>query len=355
MAFVALLTVCAVQAADEVHMTDNKLQRGTVTKDAVEGVTLTPEGSGGGSMTIPAEKVENVVFEVQNADFQSALISMNSGDYATAAATFQALSADESQMKVFREVAKPYLAYLVGECFYRAGKHQDAVTAFERFMKEHKSSRYVPMAVGNMVDSAIQAKKLDAVPDLLQKLKDMGGENKARALLLGAELDLQQSNVPGAEAKYNEAATSSTKKATQAIARLGLAKIAIAKKENDKARRMAEQALSGSSTPSVCATAYLIVGDVLVAEAETAKADASKDKLLDAALAYLRIPILYANDKNTEPEALYKAGNCFVQLSKHPGRAADRERARTLLNMIVQRYKNTRWNVLATEVLKKMG
>ncbi|MBI3831549.1 MAG: tetratricopeptide repeat protein [Planctomycetes bacterium] len=329
----------AFAVSDEVKLTNGQVQKGVVTKDAVEGVTLQV---GQGNLTFDAVQIESIEWDIQNVEWQTGIHDFNAGDYASAAQAFQSMAGDADTMRTFREVAKPYLAYLVGESFYRAGKNQDAVSAFETFMHDYATSRYVPLAVGSLVDAAIQAKKYDKVPKLLEKLEALGGENKSRALIFGAELDMVQNNMGGAESKFNSAASSSTNKETQGLARLGLARIAIAKKEIVKARQAAEQALSSSSSRAVAGTAYLIIGDALFAEGTAAKPEEAKEKLLDASLAYLRIPVSYP-DKRTEPEALFKAGECFAALSKLPGRPADHERAMSMYNMVIQKYPVSRW------------
>ncbi|MCW8131552.1 MAG: tetratricopeptide repeat protein [Planctomycetota bacterium] len=347
---VALSGSRAFALADVVHLANGQEQKGAIKKDAIDGVEI---AVGAGALTFKAEEVDSIDWDIQTVEFQNGLADMRQGDYAAAAASFQALYGDADSMKVFREVAKPYLAYLVGECFYRAGKHQDAVAAFEAFMNDYKTSRYVPLAVGSLVDSAIQAKKFDKVPPLLSKLEALGGENKAKALIFGAELDLVQGNASGAEAKFNSAAGASSVKETQGLARLGLARIAVTKKDFSKARTAAEQAIASSSSKAVAGTAYLIIGDALFNEASALKGDEAKEKFLDASMAFLRIPVNYA-DKRIEPEALFKAGECFYQLSKFPGRSNDRDRAATMYNTVLDKYKATRWGTEAQASLKKI-
>lgn len=347
---VALSGSKAFALTDEVKLTNGQVQKGTVKKDAIDGVEVTV---GTGALTFLAEEVESIEWDVGAVEWQTGLTDMKQGDYAAAAQAFQSLYADADSMKGFREIVKPYLAYLVGECFYRSGKHQDAVAAFESFMNDYKTSRYVPQAVGSLVDAAIQAKKFDKVPPLLSKLEALGGENKAKALLFGAELDLVQGNVAGAETKFSGASSASSVKETQGLARLGLARIAVAKKDFAKARGAAEQAIQSSSSKAVAGTAYLIIGDALFNEASALKGDEARDKYLDASLAFLRITVIYP-DKRIEPEALFKAGECFLALSKLPGRNNDRDRASTMYNSVIQKYSASRWAKDAQASLKKI-
>jgi len=352
-AFVLLGTDKAHALTDEVKLANGQSQKGVITQDTTEGVELLVGTGTGGKLKFGANDIETIEWDIGSVEWQAGIREFANGEYAAAAQSFQALASDADAMRQFREVAKPYLAYMVGESFYRAGKHQDAVTAFEAFMNDYKTSRYVPLAVGSLVDAAIQAKKFDKVPPLLSKLEALGGENKARAQLFGAELDMVQGNTAGAEGKFTAAAGSTTNKETQALARLGMAKIAVAKKDLAKARQMAEQAIGSSGSKAVAGTAYLIIGDALYEEAINTKGDPAKEKYLDASLAYLRIPVVYV-DKRTEPEALFKAGECFYQLSKFPGRSADRDRAASMYNTVIQKYAATRWGKEAQNSLKKI-
>lgn len=350
----ALAVTQARAANDEVKKTKGEPIMGTIVSDTTEGLKVTVAG-GAGNMTILPSEIASVTWDIQSPEWLEGIRQMERGNFGAAAQAFNMITSDNDALAQFRLPAKPYLMFLVADCLYKAGQQANAVLAYEKFMAENKDSRYVPMALESLVDAAIQTKNFNRVPPLLEKLKAMGKEAKAKATYYGAMMDEAQGNTDAANAKYGESAASTEDPETRALGRLGQARCAIQKKEYAKAKQMAEQALKDSASKAVAGTAYLRIGDVLfeTAAVEKPESDFAKEKYLDAILAYMRIKVLYPGDPRTEPEALFKLGECFRLLAKFPNRGADRDRAMSLYNEVISRYRNSRWAKEAIEAINK--
>src|SRR5207237_1324507 len=119
-----------------------------------------------------------------------------------------------------------------------------------------------------------------------------------------------QGKAAQADTKYKAAADSSKVPETQAIALMGQAQCALEAKDLAKARKYASDALEKSSSPKVAGFAHLIAGTACMLEADGLTGQKKIEKLTDAVLEFLRNEVQYAGDPRTQPESMFKAGQC---------------------------------------------
>ncbi len=358
---VALCAVGAGQAraeSDKITLVKNKeVVSGKITKDDKDGLEI--EMGAGARRTFNSAEIGDVDWDVSTEGFREAVASFRSGAYSSAADGLQGIIEQKEVLDQVRAVARPYILYLYAECKYRGGKGQEAAAVYQRLIDTYKNSRYTPMALTNMADSAIQSKAFDKLPPLLAHLRDGGPDQKQMADYYEGEALLAQNKPAEALKKYAAAAAGIVLR-VKAMALAGQARCLIAAGDAAKAREAAQAAINLSPADSVSAVAHTIIGDSILAEADSKKLTGTplQDALLDAILEYLRVQNQYPTDARTEGYAVLKAGECFKRLSKLPGRAGgeDQGRAVALFSRLSgdRRFANTDYPNKASKFLDEM-
>jgi tetratricopeptide (TPR) repeat protein len=341
---------------------DNSVIAGKVNNADVAGVEILVKDAHtageGAKITLAAAEISDIDWDVNDQEWHAAMSAFDNAQYAKAAQSYQAILGDADGLNAFRKAAKPALYYYCAESLYRSAKLDEAVPMFEKLMTEFKTSYYVPKAVGSLVDAAIQTKKLDKVPPLLNQLRQLGGEQKPLADYFEGQMQMAQGKTAEADKLYQAAASGTNVAATKGMALMGQAECAIAGNNLVRARDLAQKALQAGPPASVAGAAHLIIGDALVAEVDTQKpsGEALTDKLMDALLEYMRVMEQYKGDPRTEPQAMLKAGDCLGRLCKLPNRGGDRYRAVYMYQKLTNdpRYRSSRWAAQAAESAQKL-
>lgn len=350
-----LFALTSAQAAikDKVVQKDGKEPpQGRVIKD---GLTEIEIQAAGGSMKIASDKVDYIEWDIYQQDWEDGLRAMKAGKWTDAAGSFQYIIGEKRLLDAFRPEAQPYLYYLAAHCLHMAGRQDDAMKCFEEYIGKFADSRYIPQAYDGLVDAAIQTSNYRKAQGVLPKLRELGSEFGAKATFYEGRLLLAQKKTAEASQKFTQAIGSTTNIETKAISQLYLARCSILGNDLAKAKKMAAEALTGSTSPTVCAHAHLILGNVLLEEATKDTGDPAKEKYYDAALEFLRIWLMYGGDQDSEPEALFKAGECFAAISKFPNeRKNNQRRAVMLYGDVIRRFPGTTWAKDAQANMKKV-
>jgi len=356
---VATLAVVAgfqVRAEDKLTLVkNNTVISGRILKEDIENIQI--EQKGQGSVSYRPSEVLDIEWGITDPpDFRDGYRSFKGGAYNRAADTFASLIKDEESMKAFPPQAKGYLNYIHAESLYRAEKPQEAMAAFDKFMKEFATSSFTSAAVASMVDCAIITGDYGKVPPLLGQLRQQGGEQQALAEYLEGKMLLAQKKTKEADARFGKAVAASNSPSTRGLALMGQASVAVQSADLTKARDLAQKALTANPPRNVAAAAHIVIGDAIVAEVDAKKLTGEEliNAYLDALLAYMRVPLLYDGDRATEPKAMYQAGDVLKRMSKLPNRGADRQRAITILTKLSQdsRYRGSEYAAKAGEALK---
>jgi len=308
------------------------------------------------NFSLAAAEIADIEWDMPILEWRTAWSDYESAQYAKAAQGFVGILGDPEVLEKVRTAAKPALYYFCAESLYRSGKSSEAVPQFEKLLNEFKTSYYVPRAVGSLVDALIQMKEFDKAAALLKQLRDLGGEQKPLADYYEGQIKLSQDRPQDADKLFASAVSSTNVAATRGMALMGQAQCAISSNNLAKGRELAQKALLAGPPASVAGAAHLIIGEAILAEVETEKPTDMQGRLMDALLEFMRVVEQYRGDPRTEPQAMLKAGDCLVRLSKLPNRGADRYRAQQMYNKLINdpRYHNTRWGAQAAEAIKKL-
>jgi hypothetical protein len=361
----AVLSLFAVVAsATEDHVTKFKNKEvvvGRVKKADLNGIDIEiidPRTKAVANVAVQASEVADIDWDVSDQDFRGGMSAFDGGAYGQAAQRFHGTYNEPDS--IGRAEVKPALFYYYAESLYRSGKPGEAVPVFEKLVNEFKTSYYVPMAMGSLVDAAIQTKDFAKVPPLLNTLRALGGEQKALADYYEGQMMLAQGKVKEAEGRFASAASGSNAPSAKGMALMGQAKCAIAANDVTKARDLAKRALDAGPPANVAGAAHLVIGDALLAEVDAQKptGEALEKKLMDALLEYMRVLEQYRGFADSEAQAMLRGGDCLVRLFKsNPNaRGADRHRAVYLYTKLTSdaKYRNTRWAVEAAENMKNL-
>jgi tetratricopeptide (TPR) repeat protein len=348
-------------AEDKITMVKGEILSGTVrgesTKDGIK-VEVREKGGPGGTRTLKPEEITEIEWDLDLTEWREAMSAFKKGSYKRASDLIGQIIEDP-ELFGQRSEAKAYVMFMHAESLYRSQKIAESLASFEKFMAAHPNSIYAAQAFGSIIDVAIQKKDTASAEKYLGELRKGGGEQKALADYYHGKLLLEALNKPAdADVKFASAAKASSVPSTQGMALMGQANCAIAANNLAKARELATRALGANPPPSVAASAHLVVGNALMAEADKVGAPESEQKLVDALLSYLRVPIQYGGDRATEPEALYKAGECLQKLYKQyrQTRGNDRNRALYMYGKLADdvRYRSTEWANLARKGIAQL-
>jgi TolA-binding protein len=362
-AVIAMLWLAAVSVqAIEDHVTkvkNNEQVSGRVKKADLTGVEIEikdPKTQQLATVTLASAEIQDIDWDVNDQDFRQGMAAYDGGGFVLAAQRFQGIVNDPESLQAIRGEVRPALYFYLAESLYRSGKPNDAVPMFEKLMTDFKTSYYVPLAVGSVVDAAIQTNNLAKVPPLLAQLRALGGEQKPLADYYEGQMLLAQGKVKDADTRFAGAVSSSNVPSTKGMALMGQAKCAIAEKNLTKGRDLAQKALAAGPPPNVAGAAHLIIGDALLAEVEAQKpaGDVLQNKLMDALLSYMRVLEQYRGVVDTEAQAMLHAGDCLQRLSRLPNRGADKHRAVYMYTQLMSegRYRTTRYAAEAAEAMK---
>jgi len=212
--------------------------------------------------------------------------------------------------------------YGIGLCRQTQNQPDAAIAAFRRQWEEHPGSPASPQALfagarllaekGDRSQAAIWYSKLTAdYPD-----HELGS---AAAYARGV-LDIDSRQIDQAERQFRELDSADKTGPDHGLARLGLARVHIGKKQYADAQAVLDQLLE-QGTPAVSAEAQFLIATILREQKELAK----------ASLAFLKIKYLYPDELDWVVTGIFNAAQCNEEL----GRSAD---ARRLYQSLINDY-----------------
>ncbi len=350
-AMVLIAWCAAAEAGDYVVTRKGEKHTGRITKDDANGVDLNLPA--GGKMSFRNQEIKEVYINPVNPTAINAIQSFKAGSYETALNLLDECVAPEVE-KDIPALARPYLHFYRAECQLRLARFDDAVVSLENFRKNFKTSRLLPDVSMRLVEAYLGAKKYKDAEAVSAELEKIGGVHELYGILLRGDSSFAQGRYDEAYERYGKVAASGNEaaKMLKPKASLGQARCLIAKGKTDKAQEMALKALEDKeATEEVMAGAHLIVGHSLLIDGRKLTGEQAREKLLDAALEFLRVPVLYSESQpSLAAEALFHAGECFRQLADFKElRATYLKRSREMYNTVIQNYKGTKWANMAQE------
>ena len=276
----------------------------------------------GMSLTINSDGIEreidnDQIIEVQTNwgdDYRSGLAELRTGKTQIAIVKFQEALRNESRPWVQRIIR----AKLV-DAFQSIEKHTSAIEQFLLIVREDPETRFLHLAPlpwtgsGNSIGSAATQwiESPDSVTRLIGASWLLGGPNRDQGIMLLEELSSDID--PGIK--------------HLAIAQLWRTRVSLNPKQVD-----AWQGIVERMPRNLRAGPYLVLAE---AQARTGMSEM-------AVVNWMRIPILYAEQKTLSAAALYRSGNLLHNMGKP-------EQAQSILNELVTNYPQTIWAQQATQ------
>lgn len=290
LSLVPALALLALPAAaqDTVTLKDGKTETGRVKSCEYEGLTIEAKNQ---AKTIEWPQVASITYSAAPEDYTAGKDAFDSAKWDDAIAAFDKVKADAKLRAPIRQEAFYYSA----QANLAKQNWDAAIAGFDALRKEFPKSRYL-LEAGEGYVMAFSAKKDNAgatrALDTMSNEAGLAGvpaSFSATVNLLKGRLLEDQNKFAEASAAYGIAEkTSGVTLLVQQHARLGQARCLLANKKGSEAEPIFRKLTTEDAPNIVLAGAWNGLGAIWTAEA-LEKSDAEKiDKLLDAAIAYMR-------------------------------------------------------------------
>ncbi len=351
----ALLVLAPAARPDTIHtVSGERLQSVTVESESLAGVVYKP--ARGAAVTLPIEDVDRIEYERRPALLDKAAVAVADGDSATALAIYREyLSAQVDSSSDTRRFpwAAAYAARRAIELAH-SQRDWDAVGAVtDILVANYPDSRHVPAAYLAKADAlALKGDRAAAGATLreLSVLVESKGlapyfalETRLGQAMVGSDLTptarLTELEKISAEAgsKFPRLFVRSLVARGEALLQVGFDEPARRDEMITKARELFERA---AATPGADARsqagAKTGLAECLFLGADS---ESDKDAIERARDLYLRVAVLFPDEAQYAPRALFFAGRCFDLL----GGENDRQRAQRLYGEVIRLYPGTPW------------
>ncbi len=325
---VALAQVARAAGKDRVLLVEGKPQKGTVTKDNAEGVTLRFPGSG--TADYSREQVVKVEYEGRPTEYDTGVNLFDSGNYENALRWLgQALERKHPSL------LKQYILYYTAKSHQKLNEPAEAIPAFEGIAGQGGKSRFLYEAAESLIELYSEAGRIDDARRMLRGLptpKTRG--EKLKRLIFRAVIEENDGKLRRAMQIYGQAKRDAGHGDQEEWARaaVGVVRCMLGLNKHSQAAKDVAGLVNSGKLGDYYAEAYVILGDALMATAKT-------DEDYEAAiLAYLRVPALYPGNEATEAKALLGAGQAYQRVT---GNEDAKNRAAKLFRMLKQKYPNS--------------
>ena len=368
------------------------LKSGRMIGNAKSNVPPTDEDYAGSNITIVEENLDKVLFKIDGVPTPQ---DMKSGDVAvtyhdpsltpvnlTRGKRLQGSAQYEDAFEYLEQAASDSVApkwaqaeaaYRAGEVLWQAGALDDAAKAFDAFLSNWKTSKYVPAATQANARIKLERGDVDGARAAFAALKKMAGLPEAEALEIDYWINWIDEQV--AVNKNDKAGLDKALKGYENLARalkskdgmedlhgkcevgaiscmLGLGKYA-------EAEAAATKLVEDNAAPLVRAGAHTLLGRAIVLQ-NTGSNDKSKYKT--ALLHFLKVVTLYGNEPGAGEymaESLYRSGELFNELRPAQSKTDEekaavsmaRLRARREWQECAQRFPRSPWGIKARSSL----
>lgn len=325
--------VCASASADEIRFVDGTTQKDcTVTEETFNTVVFTIKaGDSDIKQQRPAREVESISYSKQPANLTQGKALLNNGDYDGA------LSALTAAQKEGPAWSKQHAFFFAAECQLAKGDGAAAFATYEQLLTQYPNTRFRAEARLGQVRAQVMKKDLNGAKSALTaaegdiKEKQLGPIFEMKAKLEGARLAAAAADWKGAMEKFGAVATAAASfPAVVAEAKVGLAQALAETGDHGRAANELRPVLAADTLPDhLAAKAYLVLGDC----------HKKANKPRDAALAYLRVVVLYGGMPNEAPRAYWEA----AKLIKTQPELGGDKRAADLIDELKNRYPRSEW------------
>jgi|GEM_PF-2483129 len=357
LAVILVLCLCApALLADTIHLSNGREVKCLISKESYATIEYRKAGMSS-KQSVDVADVVSVEYSKTSADWREAMVLLDQGEMGKAASSFLAVADDDNREPHLRASA---LAQ-AGDALVTNGNYNDAIGVYDELLKKHPSTRHLARALLGKGQSLFYVRKLAEADAVLTQLKSDAtskglGERWALdaefLLLWSAEAQGKPDVVDGYKQLRASARANYPGIANKASLRMGRVHL-----ENNQVRDAEalfdEIVLSRMHTSDdVVAGAYNGLGRCNFGRAQGLLSDGKADQALpyvhDALLDFLRVHVSYPGVRKEQAEALYFAGQCFLNLAAMDPEATQAEqRGQVLLKRCRDNFAGSEWAGLA--------
>ncbi|MCX7421173.1 MAG: tetratricopeptide repeat protein [Planctomycetia bacterium] len=289
----------------------------------------------GDPIKVPANDIASVKWDGEPAKLNIARGNEDRGLFDQALETYSEVHKDAiGKLKVHLEflIART----LAKQALEDASKIDDAVKKLEAFSKNDHFAHFEAVSyLGQVYAVKGDFAKSQTAYEALGKAP--WNDFKMASKIAVGRMQLKQNDISGAEKSFGEAASgkadTDAEKARFAEAQVGKAACLVKQMKIDEGLKLIDEVINTTSVDETraMAEAYIIQGDCLQAQ----------QKLKEAAIAYLHVPVLFPKEKSAHAEALYN-------LAKISGAIGQPDRAAEAREDLISQFPNSEW-------VKKLG
>lgn len=302
---------------------------------AISKTEVTVKPRNGEPDKIPANDIANIKWDGEPAKLNIARGNEDRGLFDQALETYTEVHKDAIGK------LKTHLEFLIARTLAKqaledASKIDEAVKKLEAFSKNEHFAHFETMSyLGQVYAAKGDFAKSQASYEALGKAP--WNDFKMASKIAVGRMQLKQNDIAGAEKTFSDAASgkaeTDAEKARLAEAQVGKAACLVKQMKIDDGLKLIEEVIKTTSVDEARAMseAYVIQGDCLQAQ----------QKLKEAAIAYLHVPVLFPKEKSAHAEALYN-------LAKISGAIGQPDRAAEAREDLLSLFPNSEW-------VKKLG
>ncbi len=343
------LLLASPSLADRIFKTDGStLDDVTIVSEGLDEVEYKP-ASGRKKKTIGSHEVLSIVFEKMPAQLDSANAAMGDELYG------DAINELEEFLEHFSKKpprtypwAIPYALYRLVEVYQVAGEYPSVVTAADRLLAAAPDSRYAILAhltkieaLHLMADEANLKTSVDAFSAFVAE-KSLPARWRLEAQLRGVLFD---STLRGSKRRerLNDIVATAGKGSpiVKNRAMVAIGESFLKEKKVSDAEGIFTGILDDPKADEITlAAAHTGLGDCLYQRAEKEKSESGEapEKFKAAALEYMRVVVVYGDQLQYVPKAMFYAGRSFQEM----GGAEDERRAQKLYSKLVRTYPSSK-------------
>ncbi len=301
-----------------------------VSKDKISFETTKGEKS-----EIPANEVDEIVWDGEPAALKSARNNEAAGKLTQAADGFVKAATDNRSERAEIKLDIEYFTQRTAArlALTDPAKIPEALKKLSEFQSKHSDSRHFYDAVGLLVELNLTQKDAAAARTAAETLaKASGNDQKMASKIALARVALLEDKVADAQKGFEEvvaaAASSPSEESRKLEAKLGVARCLQLQSKFDDAIKLLGEVITQSAAEDsrVQAEAYVRQGDCYQA--------AGKSK--DALIAYLHVDVLFSSEKSFHPEALYHLSRLWTVIQQP-------DRANEAADKLTAEYPNSPW------------
>ena len=284
----------------------------------------------GDAIKIPANDIKSIKWEGEPAKLNIAHGNEDRGLLDQALETYTEVHKDAPGK------LKTHLEFLIARTVAKqaledATKIDEAVKKLETFSKADHFAHFEALSyLGQLHASKGDYAKAQASYEALGKAP--WNDFKMASKIAVGRMQLKQNDIAGAEKSFGDAASgkaeTEAEKARLAEAQVGKAACLVKQMKQEEALKLIEEVIKTTSVDEsrAMSEAYVLQGDCLQ----------SQQKMKEAAIAYLHVPVLFPKEKSAHAEALY-------HLAKISGAIGQPDRAAEAREDLLSQFPNSEW------------